>query len=107
MGEVPESQTPGDQPAFITPRVAGIGPRRALEVGSFLGYGALAIARGLPDDGELVCLELDQGYAERARGHLSAAGLADRVEFRIGPALENLRATDRTERFDFAFIDAA
>jgi caffeoyl-CoA O-methyltransferase len=92
---------------FITILVAAIGARRALEVGSFLGYGALAIARGLPDDGELVCLELDQGYAERARGHLSAAGLADRVEFRIGPALENLRAMDRTEQFDFAFIDAA
>jgi caffeoyl-CoA O-methyltransferase len=107
MGELAEMQIAGDQAAFITIVVAAIGARRALEVGTFLGYGAIAIARGLPPDGELVSCELDGGYAERARGHLDAAGLADRVEFRIGPALESLRAMERSEQFDFAFIDAA
>jgi caffeoyl-CoA O-methyltransferase len=107
MGDLATMQIAGDQAAFITILVAAIGARRALEVGTFLGYGAIAIARGLPPDGELVCSELDEGYAERARGHLDAAGLADRVEFRIGPALESLRAMDRSEQFDFAFIDAA
>jgi caffeoyl-CoA O-methyltransferase len=107
MGELAAMQIAGDQAAFITILVAAIGAERALEVGTFLGYGAIAIARGLPDGGRLTCLELDEGYAERARGHLDAAGLADRVEFRIGPALESLRAMDRSEQFDFAFIDAA
>ena len=90
----------------MTVVVAGIGARSALEVGTFLGYGAIAIARGLPADGRLVCCELEQKYADRARGHLDKAGLADRVEFRIGPALESLRAMEATEQFDFAFIDA-
>jgi caffeoyl-CoA O-methyltransferase len=107
MGELAAMQIAGDQAAFITILVAAIGAERALEVGTFLGYGAIAIARGLRDEGSLTCLERDEGYAERARGHLDAAGLADRVEFRIGPALESLRAMDRSEQFDFAFIDAA
>ena len=106
MGDLASMQIAGDQAAFMTILVRAIGARRAIEVGSFLGYGALAIARGLPDDGRLVCCELDEGYAERARGHLERAGLADRVEFRIGPALETLQAIDEDESFDFAFIDA-
>ena len=106
MGDLASMQIAGDQAAFITIVVAAIGARRALEVGTFLGYGAVAIARGLPSDGELICCELDEGYAERAREHLAKAELEDRVEFRVGPALESLRAMERTEQFDFAFIDA-
>ena len=106
MGDLASMQIAGDQAAFMTILVASIGARRALEVGTFLGYGAVAIARGLPADGELICCELDEDYAERARGHLAKAGLEDRVEFRVGPALESLRAMDRVEQFDFAFIDA-
>jgi predicted O-methyltransferase YrrM len=106
MGDLAAMQIAGDQAAFITIVVAAIGAHRALEVGTFLGYGAVAIARGLPPDGGLICCELDEGYAERAREHLAKAGLEDRVEFRVGPALESLRAMDRTEQFDFAFIDA-
>lgn len=106
MGDLASMQIAGDQAAFMTIFVAAIGARTALEVGTFLGYGALAIARGLPDDGRLVCCELDEDYAGRAREHLEKAALADKVEFRIGPALESLRAMDSSERFDFAFIDA-
>jgi caffeoyl-CoA O-methyltransferase len=106
MGDLAAMQIAGDQAAFITILVSAIGARRALEVGTFLGYGAIAIARGLPPDGKLVCCELDEGYAERARGHLADAGLEERVEFRIGPALESLQAMDAAEQFDFAFIDA-
>jgi len=105
-GERAEMQIAGDQAALITILVRALGARRALEVGTFLGYGALAIARGLPKDGELICCELDPHYAERARDHLGDAGLADRVEFRIGPASESLAAIDRDGEFDFAFIDA-
>jgi caffeoyl-CoA O-methyltransferase len=106
MGELAEMQIAGDQAAFMTILVRAINAHDALEVGTFLGYGALAIARGLPDDGRLICCELNEGYAERAREHLGKAGLDDRVEIRVGPALDSLRAMERTEQFDFAFIDA-
>jgi predicted O-methyltransferase YrrM len=106
MGDLALMQIAGDQAAFMTILVTAIGAHDALEVGTFLGYGALAIARGLPEDGRLICCELDEGYAERAREHLRMAGLEDRVEVRVGPALESLRAMERTEQFDFAFIDA-
>jgi caffeoyl-CoA O-methyltransferase len=106
MGDLSDMQIAGDQAALMTVLVGAIGARRALEVGTFLGYGAIAIARGLPADGRLVCCELDRGYAERAREHLRAAGLEDRVEIRVGPALETLREIDGSEPFDFAFIDA-
>ena len=106
MGDLAGMQIAGDQAAFMSVLVAAIGARRALEVGTFLGYGAIAIARGLPDDGQLVCCELDEEYAGRARAHLAEAGLEGKVEFRIGPAVESLRSMDRSEQFDFAFIDA-
>jgi caffeoyl-CoA O-methyltransferase len=106
MGALASMQIAGDQAAFIPIMVAATGAARALEVGTFLGYGAIAIARGLPADGHLTCLELDDGYAERAREHLAKAGLDDKAEFRVGPALESLRAMEPGERLDFAFIDA-
>jgi caffeoyl-CoA O-methyltransferase len=104
--ETPEMQIAGDQAALITLLVGAIAARHALEVGTFLGYGAISIARGLAGKGRLVCCELNEDYARRAREHLEEAGLADRVEFRIGPALETLGAMPEEERFDFAFIDA-
>lgn len=106
MGDLAEMQIAGDQAAFMTVLVGAIGAKRALEIGTFLGYGAIGIARGLPEDGRLVCCELDEGYAERAREHLAKAGLGERVEIRVGPALETLRAMESAEQFDFAFIDA-
>jgi caffeoyl-CoA O-methyltransferase len=106
MGSLASMQIAGDQAAFMTILVAAIGAREALEVGTFLGYGAIAIARGLPGDGRLICCEIDEGYAERAREHLSHVGLEGKVEIRVGPALDTLREMERAERFDFAFIDA-
>jgi caffeoyl-CoA O-methyltransferase len=106
MGDLALMQIAGDQAALMTVLVAATGARRALEVGTFLGYGALAIARGLPDDGRLVCCELDGDYAVRASQHLRAAGLDQKVEIRVGPALDTLREMDPAEPFDFAFIDA-
>jgi len=106
MGDLALMQIAGDQAALITILVRAIAARHAIEVGTFLGYGALAIARGLPDDGKLVCCELEQEYADRARRHLDDSGLAGRVEFRIGPATESLVAIERDGDFDFAFVDA-
>jgi predicted O-methyltransferase YrrM len=106
MGDRALMQIAGDQAAFTTILVKAIGARRCLEVGTFLGYGAISIARGLPDDGELICCELSEEYAERARAHLERAGLSDRVEVRVGPAIETLGAIPDDGSFDLAFIDA-
>lgn len=106
MGDLASMQIAGDQAALMTILTAAIGARRAIEVGTFLGYGAISIARGLSTDGKLVVCELEEEYAGRAREHLEAAGLLDRVEFRIGPAIETLRAIDEDDSFDLAFVDA-
>ena len=106
MGGLASMQIAGDQAALITILVRAIGATRALEVGTFLGYGALSIARGLSADGALIVCELEQEYADRARAHLERAGLAERVEFRLGPAAETLRAIDADGSFDFVFVDA-
>ena len=106
MGDLAEMQIAGDQAAFMTVLVRAIEAKSAVEIGTFLGYGAIAIARGLPEDGKLICCELDQGYADRALEHVGKAGLSERVEIRVGPALETLRAMEPAEQFDFAFIDA-
>lgn len=106
MGSVVEMQTAPDQAALITLLVKAVGARRAIEVGTFTGYGAIAIAGGLPADGELICCELDPGYAEISRANIEAAGFADRVRIEVGDALETLRALPAGPAFDFAYIDA-
>jgi caffeoyl-CoA O-methyltransferase len=104
MGDIAVMQTAPDQAALITLLVKAISSRRAIEVGTFTGYGAIAIARGLPDDGELICCEVSEEYAEIARGNVADAGLAEKVEIRVAPALETLGELDGA--FDFAYIDA-
>ena len=107
MGDLALMQIAGDQAAFMTILVQASGARRALEVGTFLGYGAIAIARGLPADGELVVCELEQEYADRARAHLDRGrACGDRVAFRVAPAIETLKELPESEPFDFAFVDA-
>lgn len=95
-----------EQAALMTVLVGASGARRALEIGTFTGYGSIAIARGLPDGGRLVTCEISEEYAILARRYWERLGLADRIEQRHGPALEILRGLDVGEPFDFAFIDA-
>ena len=106
MGDIAVMQIGPDQGAFMTLFVRAIGARRALELGTFTGYSAICIARGLPEDGELVACELKEEYAEVARGYFDEAGVAGRIDLRLGPALETLRSMPAEEAFDFAFIDA-
>ncbi|HEY3873409.1 MAG TPA: O-methyltransferase [Actinocrinis sp.] len=84
------------------------GARRILEVGTLGGYSAIWMARALPADGSLISLEVEPKHAEVARANLAEAGLADRVEVRLGPAAESLAAlvAEQSEPFDFVFIDA-
>jgi predicted O-methyltransferase YrrM len=80
------------------------GARRILEVGTLAGYSTIWLARALPEDGELITLEIDPKHAEVARANLKNAGLADRAEVRVGPALDSLPTL--TGPFDLVFIDA-
>jgi caffeoyl-CoA O-methyltransferase len=99
-------QTTPDEAALLTMLARLTGARRALELGTFTGYGAISIARGLADGGRLTCLELDEEYAAIARRNLEDAGVADRVEMVVGPALDSLRAMRAEPTFDYVFLDA-
>ncbi len=99
-------QTTPDEAALLTMLAQLVGARRALELGTFTGYGAISIARGLADGGRLTCLELDEEYAATAQRNLEDAGVADRVEIVVGPALESVRAMPAEPTFDFVFLDA-
>jgi caffeoyl-CoA O-methyltransferase len=95
-----------DEAALLTMLARLMGARRALEVGTFTGYGAISIARGLADGGRLTVLELREEYADIARRNLELAGLADRVDFILGPAEESLAAMPEEPQFDFVYLDA-
>jgi caffeoyl-CoA O-methyltransferase len=99
-------QIAADQGALMELVGRLIGANDALEIGTFTGYSAICIARGLSDGGRLTCLELDEEFAAIAQRNIDAAGVADRVEIRVGPALESLAAIPAEPGFDFAFIDA-
>lgn len=83
--------------------------KRALEIGVFTGYSALSVAYALPEDGTLVACDINRDYTDIAEHYWNEAGVADRIDLRIAPAIETLQAlrddgADRT--FDFVFIDA-
>jgi predicted O-methyltransferase YrrM len=85
-----------------------IGARAVLEVGTLGGYSTVWLARALPSGGRVVTLEIDPHHAETARANLAAAGLSDRVQVRVGPALESLStlASEGAGPFDLVFVDA-
>ncbi|WP_432770658.1 MAG: O-methyltransferase [Sphingopyxis sp.] len=89
---------------FLLAQIAGA--RRILEVGTLGGYSTIWLARALPAGGELVTLELEPHHAAVARENLVRAGVADRVDIRVGPAAESLAAITDDAPFDFVFIDA-
>ena len=95
-----------EQGAFMTMITRLIGARNAIEVGTFTGYSALCIARGLPDDGHLLCCDVSEEWTAIGREHWEKAGVFDRIELRIAPAIETLSALPRVQSVDLAFIDA-
>ena len=101
-----QMQVTPDQGALLGVLVRATGARRVLEVGTFTGYSAICIARALPPDGSLLCLELSDEYADVASANLDAAGVRERVEIRRGPAAESLRELPEEPVYDFAFVDA-
>ncbi|WP_052869057.1 O-methyltransferase [Streptomyces niger] len=84
------------------------GARRILEIGTLGGYSTIWLGRALPADGRLITLEYDAHHAEVAKANLDRAGLADRTEVRVGPALDSLAklVAEGAEPFDVVFIDA-
>ncbi|MCZ7525563.1 MAG: class I SAM-dependent methyltransferase [Acidimicrobiia bacterium] len=106
LGGISIMQIAPEQGAFMTLLTRLLGARRAVEVGTFTGYSALAVARGLPPDGRLLCCDVSEEWTAIARRYWERAGVADRIELRIGPALDTLRSLPREETFDLAFIDA-
>jgi caffeoyl-CoA O-methyltransferase len=105
-GEMSIMLTAPEQAAMMTVLVRATGVRRALELGTFTGYGSIAIARGLAAGGNLLTCDVNEEWSAIARRYWSRAGLEDRIELRLGPALETLESLPRAEPFDFAFIDA-
>ncbi len=95
-----------DQGTFMTLLVAAIGAREAIEVGTFTGFSSICIARGLPKDGRLLCLDVSKEWTSIARKYWARAGVDKKIELRLGPAAESLKKLERGRKFDFAFIDA-
>jgi caffeoyl-CoA O-methyltransferase len=106
LGDLALMQMAPEQGALFTILVAAMGARLAVEVGTFTGYGAICIARGLAPGGKLICCELDPERAEQARRNLEQAGVGDRADVRAGPALDTLRSLPVDAGVDFAFVDA-
>jgi caffeoyl-CoA O-methyltransferase len=95
-----------DQAVFMEILARSMGARRGLEVGTFTGYSALALARGMGPQGRLLCCDVSEEWTAVARAYWEKAGVSDRIELRIGPALQTLRDLPESERFDIAFLDA-
>ncbi len=98
-----------DQGALLAWLVRLIGARRTIEIGTFTGYSALAVAQALPRDGKVIACDISEEWTSIARRYWQEAGLAERIELRLGPAVETLKgllAAGGAGSFDFAFIDA-
>src|SRR2546430_17508800 len=93
----------GELPTFLA---RALGARSAVEIGTFTGYSAISIARGLAPDGTLLCCDLNEEWTAIARRSFARAGLAERITLRLAPALETVRALPHTPEIDLAFIDA-
>src|SRR4029079_833398 len=106
LGPVAGMQIAPEQGAFLTLLTRLVGARYAVEVGTFTGYSALCIARGLPAVGRLLCCDVSEEWTAIARRAWATAGVADRIELRLAPAAETLRALPKEETIDLGFIDA-
>lgn len=97
-----------DQAAFLALLVRAIGARRCIEVGTFTGMSALAVASALPADGKLVCCDISAEWTSIGRRFWREAGVDGRIDLRLAPALDTLRALKKegAGNYDFAFIDA-
>jgi predicted O-methyltransferase YrrM len=103
---LPSIQVSPPQGKLLQLLVRLLGARQILEFGTLGGYSSILMARALPEDGRLVTLEAKPEYAEVARRSIERAGMAGKVEVRVGPALEALPGLEEAGPFDLVFIDA-
>jgi len=106
LGPISMMQIAVEQGAFLTWLTGLLDAKLAVEVGTFTGYSAISIARGLAPGGRLVCCDVSEEWTAIARRYWARAGLTDRIELHIGPALNTLRALPATPPIDLAFVDA-
>ncbi|CCG01196.1 O-methyltransferase [Blastococcus saxobsidens] len=105
-GGLARMQIAPEQGGLLTVLVRLVRATHAVEVGTFTGYSSISIARGLEPGGRLLCLDISERATDIAREAWQEAGLADRVDLRLGPAADTLRALPPDEQFDFCFVDA-
>jgi caffeoyl-CoA O-methyltransferase len=106
LGGISMMQIAPEQGAFMTILTRLLDVQRAVEVGTFTGYSSLCIARGLADGGQLVCCDVSDEWTSIAREYWERAGVADRIDLRIAPALETIATLPDDEHLDLVFIDA-
>jgi caffeoyl-CoA O-methyltransferase len=106
LGPVAGMQIAPEQGAFFTLLARLVAPHVAVEVGTFTGYSSLCLARGLPDGGRLLCCDINEEWTAIAREAWTRAGVADRIELRLAPALDTLRSLPDEPHIDLSFVDA-
>lgn len=106
MGEIARMQISPEQGALLTMLAKILGAHLIVEVGTFTGYSSVCLARGLAEGGRLICCDVSTEYTARAVQAWEEAALDDRVDLRIAPAADTLRAMPSDPPIDFAFIDA-
>jgi caffeoyl-CoA O-methyltransferase len=106
LGGISIMQIAPEQGAFMTLFARAIGAKRAIEIGTFTGYSALCLARGLPDDGTLICCDVSDSWTTVGKPYWEKAGVAHKIDLRIAPAVETIAALPESPTFDLAFIDA-
>ena len=106
LGPIALMQIAPEQGTLLNLLVSAIGARSAIEIGTFTGYSAISIARGLPSDGRLLCCDTSEEWTAIAQRYFAKAGLENKIELRIRPAIETLGELPDDTRFDFVFIDA-
>jgi len=106
VGPLAIMQIAREQGALLTLLAKIVGARTALEIGTFTGYSAICIARGLQPGGRLTCCDVSEEWTAIAKRYWTRAGLADRIELRLGPALDTLSTLPAVPPLDLVFIDA-
>jgi caffeoyl-CoA O-methyltransferase len=106
LGSVAGMQIGDDQGQFLTMMARLVQARRSVEVGTFTGYSSLCIARGLVDGGSLLCCDVSEEWTAIAKRAWERAGLTDRIQLRLDPAIKTLRSLPTNADIDLVFIDA-
>jgi len=105
-GDLARMQVGEEQATLLGILAAATGARRAIEIGTFTGASALAVARAIGSEGTLLCCDVSREWTDIAQRYWKRAGVSDRIELRVAPAIDTLCALPADQVFDFAFIDA-